>query len=66
MTRIGFARSLLGDSQGPVDSLTGLLRHRGWYGRRTGGDLEGGFVSPAAMDRLRRVAASPSPKEVVG
>ena len=40
MTLTGFARSLLGDSQGPVDSLTGLLRHRGWYGRRAGGDLE--------------------------
>jgi hypothetical protein len=65
MTRTGFARSFLGDPQAPVDSLTDLLRHPGWCVARTGVELEGGFVSPAAMGKLWRVAAPPSPKEFV-
>ena len=41
------------DSEDPGERLTELLRRRGWLGTRIGIELEGGFVSAGAVDRLR-------------
>jgi Xaa-Pro dipeptidase len=41
------------DSEDAIARLTDLLRGRGWLGTRIGIELEGGFVSAGALDRLR-------------
>src|SRR5215831_1954351 len=46
---------IFADTEDPVDRSVELLRKRGWLEGRIGVELGDSFVSPAALDRLRRL-----------
>jgi Xaa-Pro dipeptidase len=48
------------DTEEPVERAVDLLRKRGWLDGRAGVELGESFVSPAAMDRLRRLLGQPA------
>ena len=48
------------DDQDPLEQLVTLLRKRGWRDGTVGVELGESFVSPAAMDRLRRLLGQPA------
>jgi Xaa-Pro dipeptidase len=47
------------DDQDPLEQALALLRKRGWLDGRIGIELGDSFVSPATMDRLRRLLGQP-------
>jgi Xaa-Pro dipeptidase len=48
------------DGEDPAERLVALLRRRGWLDGRVGVELGESFVSPATMDRLRRLLGQPA------
>ena len=48
------------DDQDPLEQAVAVLRKRGWLDGRIGVELGESFVSPAVMDRFRRLLGQPA------